>query len=139
MGMSTFDIRLDGSKLAFLADGNELLPVAVQDEESKEVLMLAYATVEALKESFLRGVAVFYSTSRKNLWVKGETSGDFLELVEVRTNCYANSLLYIVRLRGKGMCHTRDENGQSRYGCYYRRLQSPDRAEMLNRPPYSGS
>src|SRR5262249_45323032 len=56
------------------------------------------------------------------LWRKGETSGDVLDLVDVSVNCEQNSLLYRVRRRAGGACHTRDASGQSRRGCYYRRL-----------------
>merc|ERR1719330_425027 len=58
------------------------------------------------------------------LWIKGETSGDFLDLVEVRVNCEQNSLLYLVRPRRTGACHTRDASGLTRVSCYYRKLLS---------------
>ena len=67
-------------------------------------------------------MAAFWSTSRNELWIKGATSGDVLELVEVRVNCEQNSLLYRVRPQGQGACHTVDAEGRSRAGCYYRRL-----------------
>ena len=76
------------------------------------------------------GVAAFWSTSRNELWVKGATSGNVLELVEIRVNCEQNSLLYRVRLKGEGACHTLDADGRARLGCYYRRLVG-DRLEPI--------
>lgn len=119
--------RLNWDKLRTVAAAaSRVLPVVVQDAGSGAVLILAYANKEALAESFARGVAVFWSTSRKELWVKGATSGNTLELVEVRVNCEQNSLLYRVRVKaGSGACHTESEDGKARFGCYYRTL-SPD-------------
>jgi phosphoribosyl-AMP cyclohydrolase len=68
-------------------------------------------------------VAAFWSTSRDELWVKGATSGDTLELVEVRVNCEQNSLLYLVKPLGQGACHTKGADGQARPSCYYRRIK----------------
>lgn len=134
------EITLDFKKLSTLDwDRLEVMPVAVQDLKSREVLMVAYANLQALQESFKRKVAVFWSTSRDELWIKGETSGDTLHLKEVRVNCYGNSLLYLVELEGKGMCHTQDSEGHSRFGCYYRALADIRKSEMISTPPYSGS
>ena len=65
--------------------------------------------------------AVLWSTTRDELWHKGATSGDVLDLVEVRVNCEQNALLYRVRPRS-GVCHTRDADGTTRRACYYRRI-----------------
>ena len=99
-----------------------VVPVAVQDAESKEVLIVAYANEEALQHTLTHGVATFWSTSRNELWIKGATSGDTLHIEEIRVNCEQNSLLYIVRPQGTGACHTLNAQGESRTGCYYRRL-----------------
>ena len=116
-------LALDFGKLEKVAAcGQDLVPVAVQDADSGEVLIVAYANAEALEYTRREGVAAFWSTSRNELWVKGATSGDVLELVEIRVNCEQNSLLYRVHCKGQGACHTRDERGCSRAGCYYRRL-----------------
>lgn len=85
--------------------------MAVQDVETGNVLMVAYANDQAVRQSLECRQAVFWSTSKNELHHKGATSGDVLELVEVRVNCEANSLLYVVRPRGDGACHVRDENG----------------------------
>lgn len=118
------ELRLDFNKLGQVAQAGEpVLPVAVQDADSKELLLLAYANQTALQYSLEHGVAAFWSTSRGELWVKGATSGDTLALVEVRVNCEQNSLLYLVRPLGQGACHTRGADGKSRPSCYYRRIQ----------------
>ncbi len=116
---------LDFDKLGKVARcGQGLVPVAVQDEASREVLLVAYASQAALEHAMEHKVATFWSTSRNELWVKGTTSGDYLDLVEVRVNCEQNSLLYLVRRRGAGACHTRGEDGKARPGCFYRRLEA---------------
>jgi phosphoribosyl-AMP cyclohydrolase len=114
---------LDFDKLEKVIDcGQALVPVAVQDADSKEVLVVAYVNRSALDYTLENEVATFWSTSRNELWNKGATSGDYLDLVEVRVNCEQNSLLYLVRPRGEGACHTKGEDGKARAGCYYRRL-----------------
>ena len=114
---------LDFDKLDKVAGcGHPLVPVAVQDADSREVLLIAYVNRQALEHTLRERVATFWSTSRNELWIKGATSGDFLDLVEVRVNCEQNSLLYLVRPRGEGACHTADEVGRARAGCFYRRV-----------------
>lgn len=118
------DLILDFDKLkkVALADAS-VVPVAVQDADSKDVLIIAYANEAALAYTLEHGIAAFWSTSRNELWVKGATSGDTLQVVEVRVNCEQNSMLYIVKLLGTGACHTKDASGQTRASCYYRRLR----------------
>lgn len=112
-------LSLDFSKLNQIAAcGQNVVPVVVQNAETKEVLILAYANELALKETLERQIAVFWSTSRKELWIKGLSSGDYLELVEVRVNCEQNSLLYLVLPKTGNSCHT------GRSGCYYRKIES---------------
>ena len=117
---------LDWRKLGKVAAcGEAVLPVVLQEADSGEVLFVGYANDQALQATLERRSAVLWSTSRNELWHKGATSGDTLELVEVRVNCEQNSLLYIVRRRRAGACHTTDRDGRSRPGCYYRRLETP--------------
>ncbi|CAL1152541.1 unnamed protein product [Cladocopium goreaui] len=99
-----------------------VVPVAVQHADTMEVLIVAYANEQALVESFRRKICVLWSTSRNKLWIKGETSGDVLDLVEVRVNCEQNSLLFLVRPRLTGVCHTKGPDGSTRPSCYYRRV-----------------
>jgi len=118
------DLSLDFQKLGKVAAcGEDVVPVAVQDAETREVLILAYVNAQALDYTVENRVAAFWSTSRNELWIKGATSGDTLDLVEIRINCEQNSLLYLVRPRGKGACHTKDESGVPRRTCYYRKLE----------------
>jgi phosphoribosyl-AMP cyclohydrolase len=115
--------RLDFTKLAKIAaTGQDVLPVVVQDADTGEVLILAYANRQALEHSLRENIATFWSTSRGELWIKGKTSGDTLRLVEARVNCEQNSLLYRVIPEGQGACHTKDSDGHARSSCYYRRL-----------------
>ncbi len=100
-----------------------VLPVIVQHADTKEVLVLAYANDVALKKTIETKIASFWSTSRNELWIKGATSGDVLDLVEIRVNCEQNSLLYLVRPRQGGVCHTKDSHGHTRHTCYYRSLK----------------
>lgn len=118
-------LQLDFQKLAKISvAGESVAPGVVQDVETGTVLLLAYVNELALQEMLRRGVAVFWSTSRNELWIKGATSGDVLELDSVYVNCEQNSLLIWVRLRGNGACHTKNPSGESRLSCYYRRLDS---------------
>lgn len=120
-------VQLDFTKLQKVGhSASPVLPVVVQDADSHEVLVLAYANREALAHSLKTRLATFWSTSRNELWIKGATSGDTLEVVDVRVNCEQNSLLYLVRMKGHGVCHTKDENGQTRRTCYYRSLQGSE-------------
>lgn len=116
-------LTLDFSKLNKVAAGTEdVIPVAVQDVESGDVLIVGYANQQALDHTLSESVATLWSTSKNELWVKGATSGDYLDVVDVRVNCEQNSLLYRVRLRGGGSCHTKKKDGSSRHGCYYRSI-----------------
>ena len=118
------EIRLDFEKLSRVAKtGHSVIPVAVQDVDSKAVLLIGYANRQALDYALEHRVATFWSTSRNELWIKGATSGDMLELIDVRINCEQNSLLYLVRLKGDGTCHTK-ENNRARYGCFYRSIDN---------------
>ena len=118
-------LKLDFDKLQAIGRGDAaVIPVAVQDADSKELLIIAYANQEARTYTLTQRVAAFWSTSRNELWVKGATSGDTLELIEARVNCEQNSLLYLVRPLGAGACHTRGEDGKARASCYYRRIEN---------------
>jgi phosphoribosyl-AMP cyclohydrolase len=113
-------LQLDFDKLNRLA-GQNVLPVAVQDAATREVLLLAYTNREALDETLRTGLLVLWSTSRGSLWRKGESSGNAFAVREIRVNCEQNSFVYLVEPRGGGICHTKDARGEYR-NCYYRRL-----------------
>jgi phosphoribosyl-AMP cyclohydrolase len=101
---------------ARLATG-ELLPAIVQDADSKEVLMLAWVNKEAFESTVRNKRATFWSRSRNELWEKGATSGNFQELVDIRFDCDADSLLYLVRAHGPA-CHT------GKQSCFYREIEN---------------
>jgi len=84
---------------------NGLVPAIVQDAETKTVLMLAYMNEEAYKKTMETGKVTFYSRSRKSLWTKGETSGNFLYLISIAADCDSDTLLIKVRPQGPA-CHT---------------------------------
>jgi phosphoribosyl-AMP cyclohydrolase len=115
-------LQLDFSKIAKVAAKcADVIPVAVQNADTKEVILIAYVNQQALQASLTSKTAVFWSTSRNELWEKGKTSGAVFDLLEVYVNCEQNSLLYIVRPRRGGICHTQNRQGAAR-NCYYRRL-----------------
>ena len=116
------NLQLDFSKIAKIAAKcPDVIPVAVQNADTKEVILIAYVNELALKTAVQTRTAVFWSTSRNELWEKGKTSGETFELLEVYVNCEQNSLVYLVRPRRGGICHTKNRNGKPR-NCYYRRL-----------------
>ena len=118
-------LALDFKKLAkVVACGEDLIPAVAQDAESGEVLIVGYANELALNTALEQGMATFWSSSRNELWIKGKTSGDYLEIVEVRVNCEQNSILYRVSPKGQGACDVKDEQGIARKGCYYRKITS---------------
>ncbi|HMO55286.1 MAG TPA: phosphoribosyl-AMP cyclohydrolase [Tepidiformaceae bacterium] len=103
----------EADTLAFDADG--LIPAVVQDEASGEVLVLAWMNRESIEHTYETGHVTFWSRSRNELWEKGATSGNYLELVRIAKNCEANSLLVTARPIGP-TCHTGNTS------CYYREL-----------------
>ncbi len=125
-------LSLDFGKLTGLVErGQRVVPVVLQDADSKEVLFVAYANEESLRETLETRRAVLWSTSRDELWRKGDGSGDVLDLVDVRVNCEQTSLVYRVRPRTGGVCHTRDETGRARPHCFYRRLEDATTLKFL--------
>ncbi|HVR32848.1 MAG TPA: bifunctional phosphoribosyl-AMP cyclohydrolase/phosphoribosyl-ATP diphosphatase HisIE [Acidimicrobiia bacterium] len=83
----------------------ELVPAVVQDEDSERVLMLAWMNAEAYQRTLDRGFVTFWSRSREELWEKGETSGNRLELASLVWDCDADSILVTARPTGP-TCHT---------------------------------
>lgn len=86
-------------------DANGLIPAVVQDASTGAVLMLAWMNAEALAETMRRVRVVFFSRSRQKLWEKGETSGNTLDLVDLRLDCDGDTLLVLARPQGP-TCHT---------------------------------
>jgi phosphoribosyl-ATP pyrophosphohydrolase/phosphoribosyl-AMP cyclohydrolase len=92
-----------------LFDSEGLMPVVVQDDLTGEVRMVAYVDEAALERTRTEGRATFYSRSRKAPWVKGETSGNFIDVREVRFDCDEDAALYLGRPHGP-TCHTGSES-----------------------------
>ncbi|MGD0759916.1 MAG: phosphoribosyl-AMP cyclohydrolase [Candidatus Sulfotelmatobacter sp.] len=104
-----------------------LVPAVVQDAASGELLMVGFQNQEALDATLRTGLVTFYSRTRKALWTKGETSGNFLHVVDARTDCDRDTLLFKVRVMGEGkVCHTGTRS------CFTEEL--PLRAEMATSP-----
>jgi phosphoribosyl-AMP cyclohydrolase len=114
-------LLIDFKKLSTIPDECRVVPCAVQNADTHEVILVAYVNEAALQKALETRSAVFWSTSRNELWEKGKTSGETFDLLEVRVNCEQNSLLYLVRPRKGGICHTKNTAGEPR-NCYYRRL-----------------
>lgn len=98
----------------FDADG--LLPAMAVDADNGRPLMLAYMNEESLRLTLNLRQAVYWSRSRRELWHKGKTSGEYQDVVEILTDCDQDALVLRVRQRGGGCCHTH------RASCFYRRV-----------------
>jgi phosphoribosyl-AMP cyclohydrolase len=85
--------------------GDGLIPVIIQDATTHEVLMLGYMNGEAWEKTVKTGRTSFWSRSRKKIWVKGETSGNFQEVKEIRLDCDGDTLLLKVDQIGGAACH----------------------------------
>jgi phosphoribosyl-AMP cyclohydrolase / phosphoribosyl-ATP pyrophosphohydrolase len=94
-------------ELKFDSDG--LLPVVVREAATGSVAMLAWANREAVERTLATGKATFWSRSRKTLWVKGETSGHGIEVLDVIADCDGDALVYEARLTGPA-CHTGEKS-----------------------------
>ena len=83
-----------------------LVPVVVQDAETKEVLMLGFMNRAALEKTLREGKVTFWTRSRQKLWTKGETSGNRLRVISAATDCDNDALLFKVEVEGDGLvCH----------------------------------
>lgn len=96
-------------------DEKGLLTAVALDSASCDVLMVAFMDAEALAKTRETGLAHFHSRSRGRLWLKGETSGHFLRVEEIRVDCDQDALVLLVRPEGPA-CHTGARS------CFYRRL-----------------
>jgi phosphoribosyl-AMP cyclohydrolase len=103
---------------------NGLVPAIVQDHTTGEVLMLGFMNEEALAETQQTRQAVFFSRSRNRLWRKGESSGHFLKVLELRVDCDSDTLLLRVQPIGPGVCH------EGYRSCFFRRLEDDGTAKV---------
>ncbi len=98
-------------------DEKGLVPVIAQDFRTGEVRMLAYANKEAVKKTLETGYAHYYSRSRREIWKKGDTSGEFQRIKEIRVDCDSDSIIYIIEQEKNTACHTGNRN------CFYRNIE----------------
>ncbi|MBN1254190.1 MAG: phosphoribosyl-AMP cyclohydrolase [Deltaproteobacteria bacterium] len=106
---------------------NGLVPVVVQDYSSGEVLMLAFMNRQAWEETVKTRRATYWSRSRNQLWVKGETSGNFQEVKEILVDCDEDTVLLKVIQKGVAACHMGFRS------CFYRRLEGDELKEVGER------
>ena len=106
--METFDLDL-------LFQKSDLIPVIIQEEGTGVVLMLGFTNREAVELTLATGTAWFWSRSRRKLWNKGESSGHFLHVKRVVTDCDTDTLLYVCRPDGP-TCHTGEKS------CFFREI-----------------
>lgn len=96
-----------------------LVPCIVQEESTQEVLMLAYMNEESLKKTLETGLATYWSRSRQELWIKGETSGHYQHVKEILVDCDEDTLLIKVIQEGAA-CHT------GKHSCFYRNIKGEE-------------
>jgi phosphoribosyl-AMP cyclohydrolase len=99
---------------------NGLITTVVQDATSRRVLMVGYMNQEALDKTLATGHVTFFSRSRQKLWTKGESSGHFLSLKSIATDCDTDALLVLAEQTSPGVCHNGYES------CFYRTWQDGD-------------
>jgi phosphoribosyl-AMP cyclohydrolase len=104
-----------------------LITAVVQDARNGRVLMVGYMNREAFDKTVSTGHVTFFSRSRQKLWTKGESSGHFLHLKSIQTDCDGDALLVSAELSEPGVCH----NGYN--SCFYRTLQNGEWVETETR------
>jgi len=110
-------MQLDFDKM----DG--LIPAIVQDHSTNEVLMVGFVNQESYDATLRSGFVTFYSRTRKKLWMKGETSGNRLQVVSAATDCDQDTLLFKVHVQGDGLvCH------EGTISCFTRPIEIPGAA-----------
>ena len=112
-------------------DSAGLVPVIAQDKQSGRVLMFAFANREAVALTAEKGTAHYWTRSRQKLWHKGEESGHFQRVHEIRMDCDGDVLIYLIDQEGGIACHT------GRQSCFYRALENGEwttKDEVLKDP-----
>jgi len=117
----TTPINASESELVQVLYNDEgLVPAIVQDEETRQVLMMAWMNEESLRRTLSSGRTWFWSRSRQEYWCKGETSGDRQYVREASYDCDGDALLFVVEQEGRGACHTGE------FSCFFRPFGSGD-------------
>ena len=114
-GIETHPLKTEFAFSDFKTDANGLVPVIVTDKDTGEVLMLAYMNADSYFASIQLGIMTYYSRSRQELWLKGETSGHFQIIDSMMIDCDNDTILAKVAQIGAA-CHT------GNYSCFYREL-----------------
>lgn len=104
-------------------DANGLIPAVVQNKDTKEVLMAAYMNADTIKQTLETGRATFWSRSRKEVWVKGATSGNFMYVQELRVDCDGDCLVVLANPAGAA-CHTGNRS------CFYRKVDNGELTDV---------
>lgn len=112
--------------IKFKFDEKGLLPVVIQDAKTKEVLMLAYMNKQALAATLKKGLAHFWSRSRKKLWFKGESSGHTQKVKGIYVDCDLDALVISVEQKG-GACHTGYRS------CFYRKFSKSGKLSVAGK------
>ena len=115
------------SQVKFNKEG--LIPVIIQDEETKQVLMLAYMNEESLEKTIEERRTCFYSRSRRKLWFKGNTSGNIQLVKKIVLDCDNDTLLILVKQKGVA-CHT------GSYSCFFKEIKSDRIEEIKLKSPF---
>ena len=115
-------MSFDPSTLVYTKDG--LVPAIAQDDDTGDVLMMAWMTAEAVSRTLDTGQVTYWSRSRQSFWVKGESSGHVQELVDMRVDCDRDCLLLRVKQTGPA-CHT------NRRSCFYTAIRDGEETELM--------
>ncbi len=123
--------------------GNGILPAVIQDSETRQVLMLGYMNREALDRTLRDGRVTFYSRSKERLWTKGETSGNFLEVKGIKTDCDNDTILVQASPAGP-VCHTGsdtcfDETNENRHFLHHLERVIQERRDEPSGESYTSS
>ena len=97
-----------------------IVPVIIQDEKTDAVLMLGYMNQAALAQTFKTGLVCFWSRTRRNLWIKGEQSGNKLKVKKIFADCDLDTLLIKAELTGSAACHT------GNYSCFFNSMDKDE-------------
>ncbi len=111
-------------------DASGLIPAVVQNIETNETLMVAYMNADTIKQTMETGRATFWSRSRQEVWVKGETSGNYMYVKEIRVDCDCDCLVLLVNPAGPA-CHTGNRS------CFFRKIENGKLVEDSKEPDKS--
>ena len=109
-------------------DSKGLVPAVIQDAKDGTVLMVGYMNTESLRRTLRLKKSVFWSRSRQEYWLKGESSGNVQRVKEIRLDCDGDCLLVKVEQIGKAACHTGHRS------CFYRKVGKGGRLQVTGRP-----